>query len=60
MVTSYDDYLPPLPPSPQEVRRWNRRRWRRSDTFWCFIAWFLLTIILVRLISVFDVPLPGL
>jgi hypothetical protein len=59
MVTA-PEYLPPLPPSPQEVRRWNRRRWRRTDTLRCLAAWLLLTALFVHLINVFDLPLPGL
>lgn len=59
MATLYDPYLPPLPPPPDEVRRWNRRRWRRSDTIFCLFVWLTLTVALIRLIETYHIPLPG-
>jgi hypothetical protein len=59
MAVSYDPYLPPLPPSPQEVRRWSRRRWRRADWALCFLSWLTSTLVLIRLIETYNIPLPG-
>jgi len=54
-----DSYLPPLPPSPQEVRRWSRRRWRRSDWALYVLIWLTSTVVLVRLIETYNIPVPG-
>jgi hypothetical protein len=59
MAISYDPYLPPLPPSPQEYRRANRRRWRRADWLVCFLIWLASTLVLIRLIEIYSIPLPG-
>ncbi|MGI8856477.1 MAG: hypothetical protein ACR2JW_12050 [Thermomicrobiales bacterium] len=59
MAVSYDPYLPPLPPSPQEFRRRSRRRWRRTDWILCFLIWLTATITLIRLIELYNIPLPG-
>lgn len=59
MAVSYDPYLPPLPPSPQEVRQWHRRRWRRADWIACFLIWFTATVALIRVIQTYNIPLPG-
>jgi hypothetical protein len=59
MALSYDPYLPPLPPSPQEVRRSSRRRWRRLDWALCFLIWLTVTVALIRVIETYHIPLPG-
>ena len=60
MAMSYSNsYLPPLPPSPDEVRRWSRRRWRRADAVRYFLLWLTATVALIRLIETYNIPLPG-
>ncbi len=59
MTVSYGPSLPPLPPSPQEVRRRSRRRWRRADWALCFLIWLTATVTLIRLIAMYNIPLPG-
>jgi len=59
MAVLYDPYLPPLPPSPQEVRQWHRRRWHRADWIACFLIWLTATIVLIRLTETYNIPLPG-
>jgi hypothetical protein len=59
MAISYDPYLPPLPPSPREHRRANRRRWRRADWLVCLLIWLAATLVLIRLIEIYSIPLPG-
>lgn len=59
MAISYHPHLPPLPPSPQEYRRRHRRRWRRADWLICFLMWFTATLVLIRLIERYNIPLPG-
>lgn len=59
MAVSYDPYLPPLPPSPHEVRQWNRRRWHRADWLVCSLIWLTSTLALIRLIEIYNIPLPG-
>ena len=58
MAISYDPYLPPLPPSPREHRRANRR-WRRADWLVCLLIWLAATLVLIRLIEIYSIPLPG-
>lgn len=59
MAISYDPSLPPLPSSPQEVRRSSRHHWRREDWMACFLIWLITTAVLIRLIEAYNLPLPG-